>query len=126
MYVCFPLLTRLQVDETNRGHGHLVLCQSSKAVESGTLCDFIHRSCPEARFLEKSTYQLACACLSSTATIKHKQCSARLYPAFSLRLKLIFGWWNPFTPITQDTRSRDQVGSTNCAPEEILRIEGGY
>jgi hypothetical protein len=48
-FVFLLLLTQQQVDTSNRGHRHLVLCQSSKAVPSGKLCDAIHRTCPEAR-----------------------------------------------------------------------------
>jgi hypothetical protein len=46
--VVFLLLTQQQVDTSNRGHIHLVLCHSSKAVPSGKLCA-IHSNCPEAR-----------------------------------------------------------------------------
>jgi hypothetical protein len=38
----------LKVDPLNRGHGHLVVCSSTKAVEQGTLCDAIVRDCIEA------------------------------------------------------------------------------
>ena len=63
MYVCLPLLTQLQVDETNRGHRHLVLCKSSKAVESGSLWYSVTTNCAEARSSCRKIDVSNCLCL---------------------------------------------------------------
>ncbi len=60
---CFPLLTQLQVDETNRGHRHLVLCHSSKAVQSGLLCNSVQWSCVETRLCLRKIDVSNCLCL---------------------------------------------------------------
>ena len=41
-------LISLKADPSNRGHRHLVVCSSTKAVEQGKLCDAIVLDCVEA------------------------------------------------------------------------------
>jgi len=50
-------LISFKVNQTNRGHGHLVVRSSIQSVEEGKLCDSIVRLCAQAsRCIRKMDY----------------------------------------------------------------------
>jgi hypothetical protein len=97
LYIIEAPLTPLQEDLTNRGHRHLVLCSSSKAVESGKFCDNVHRLCAVSRLSRRRIDISTCACLFEFDLLENAQAMVNAtipagLPSFTMRIEKPFYW----------------------------------